>query len=58
MQDMVFQRVQFSKIFPGEPALGPPPPPYIIILVIRADSLLVSPVIWCLMFSYKKRLHA
>ena len=47
---MAFQKVQFSKLFPGEHAPGPP----YIIRVIGVDSPLVSPVTWCLMFSYKK----
>ena len=49
---MAFPRVQFSKIFPGEHAPGPP----YIIRGIGADSLFVSPVTWCLTFSYKKNL--
>ena len=53
MQDMAFQRVQFSKIFPWEHATGPP----YIILVIGVDSPLVSPVTWCLMFSYKNKIY-
>ena len=53
MQDMGFQRVQFSKLFPGEHAPGPP----YIIRVIGADSSIVSPVTWCLMCSYKKTPH-
>ena len=53
MQDMAFQRVQFSKLFPGEHAPGTP----YIIRVIGADGLLVSPVTWCLMFSYENKIH-
>ena len=48
---MAFQRVQFSKIFPGEHSPGPP----YIIRVIGADSPLVSPVTWCLIFSDEKK---
>ena len=48
---MAFQRVQFSKIFPGEHSPGPPYK----IRVIGADSPLVSPVIWCLTFSDEKK---
>ena len=43
MQDMAFPKVQFST----------PPPPYII-RAFGADSPLVSPVAFCLMFSYRK----
>ena len=46
---MAFPRVQFSKIFPEEHV---PVPPYII-CGIGPDSLFVSPVTWCLTFSYK-----
>ena len=50
---MAFPRVKFSKIFPGEHAPGPP----YIIRRIGTDSLFVSPVTWCLTFSYKNNLH-
>ena len=50
---MAFTRVQFSKIFPGHHAPGPPS----IIRAFGADSPLVSPITLCLMFSYKK-IHA
>ena len=50
---MTFPRVQFSKIFPGEYAPGPP----YTISGSGADSLFVSPVTWCLTFSYKNNLH-
>ena len=46
---MAFPRVQFSKIFPGDNAPGPP----YIIRGIGADSLFVSLAAWCLTFSYK-----
>ena len=48
---MAFPRVQFSKIFPGKHAPGPP----YIIRGIGADSLFVSPVTWCLTFSYQNK---
>ena len=41
------------QIFPGEHAPGPP----YIIRGVGADSLFVSPVTWCLTFSYKNNLH-
>ena len=44
MQDLAFPRVQFSIA------------PYIV-RAFGADSPLVSPVTWCIMFSYKKALH-
>ena len=47
---MAFQRVQFSKKFPGEHA---PTLPYII-GAFGTDSPLVSPITVCLVFSYKK----
>ena len=41
----------FNFFFPGEHAPGFPTD---IIHAFRADSQLVSPVAWCLMFSYKE----
>ena len=51
MQDMAFQRVKFSQLF------WVACPRTSLYKSIGADSPLVSPVTWCLMFSSKKGLH-